>query len=72
MSDEKPKPQIFAIMRNGHEVIRGGMIDVKEALDKEDMATAKSSWEKLAKFEGMHKIMEEGDGMDESPAGFFK
>jgi len=72
MSDEKPKPQIFAIMRNGHEVIRGGMLEVKEAIDKDDMAAAKEAWEKLVKFETMHKTMEEGDGTDTSPTGFFK
>jgi hypothetical protein len=71
-SEEKPQPQIFAIMRNAHEVIRGGMVEVKDALDKDDFATAKTEWEKLAKFEGMHKTMEEGDGTDASPTGFFK
>ena len=72
MSDEKPKPQIFAIMRNGHEVIRGGMVDCKEAIVDGDFEAAQSLWEKLVKFESMHKTMEEGDGTDESPKGFFK
>lgn len=71
-TEEKPKPQIFAIMRNGHEVIRGGMIEVKTALDKDDFDTAKKAWEHLAKFEGMHKTMEEGNGTGASPTGFFK
>jgi hypothetical protein len=71
-SEEKPKPQIFAIMRNAHEVIRGGMIEVKDALAKDDLESAKTEWNKLAKFEGIHKTMEEGDGTDESPTGFFK
>ena len=72
MADEKPKPQIFAIMRNGHEVIRGGMVDCKEAIDSDDIDMFQSSWEKLVKFESMHKTMEEGNGTDDSPKGFFK
>lgn len=59
-------------MRNAHEVIRGGMIEIKNALEKDDFVTAKAEWEKLAKFEGMHKTMEEGDGTDTTPTGFFK
>ena len=70
--EDKPKPQIFAIMRNGHEVIRGGMIEVKTAVENGDMETSKKEWERLVKFEGMHKTMEEGNGSDESPRGFFK
>ena len=44
----------------------------KEAIDNEELNAAQSSWEKLVKFESMHKTMEEGDGTDESPKGFFK
>eukprot|EP00523_Entomoneis_sp_CCMP467_P021177 CAMPEP_0168836962 /NCGR_PEP_ID=MMETSP0727-20121128/4882_1 /TAXON_ID=265536 /ORGANISM="Amphiprora sp., Strain CCMP467" /LENGTH=171 /DNA_ID=CAMNT_0008890371 /DNA_START=42 /DNA_END=554 /DNA_ORIENTATION=- len=73
MSDDKPKPQIFAIMRNGHEVIRGGMTNVKEAIEKgNDMEAVKDAWNKLIRFEALHKTMEEGDGTDDSPTGFFK
>lgn len=71
-SVEKPKPQIFAIMRNGHEVIRGGMLEVKQAIANDDTAGARVAWEKLSKFQVMHKTMEEGDGTGESPMGFFK
>jgi len=69
---EKPKPQIFAIMRNAHEVIRGGMVDLQSVIDKDDMASAKTVWSDLSKFTEMHKHMEEGDGTDASPTGFFK
>lgn len=69
---EKPKPQIFAIMRNGHEVIRGGMIEVQTALDKDDISAAKEAWDKLMKFQLLHARMEEGNGNDETPLGFFK
>lgn len=30
------QPQVFAILRNAHEVIRGGMKDCQEAIDKND------------------------------------
>jgi hypothetical protein len=69
---ERPKPQIFAIMRNGHEVIRGGMIEVSIAVEKGDMKAAVDAWEDLAKFEAMHKTMEEGNGTEGSPIGFFR
>jgi hypothetical protein len=69
---EKPKPQVFAIMRNGHEVIRGSMIDLKEAVDKGDMDSAKKNWDSLSKWSEMHKTMEEGDGSGTTPTGFFK
>jgi len=59
-------------MRNGHEVIRGGMIEVKEAIEKEDMVASKIAWDKLVLFEEMHKAMEEGSGSGDSPMGFFK
>jgi hypothetical protein len=67
---EKPKPQIFAIMRNAHEVIRGGMVDIQQAIEAKDMATAKTTWEKTIKFEALHKTMEEGS--TDGPSGFFK
>lgn len=69
---EKPQPQIFAIMRNGHEVLRGGMTEVQTALDKDDMESAKEEWRQLMKWQVLHARMEEGDGNDGTPRGFFK
>jgi hypothetical protein len=72
--ENKPSPQIFAILRNGHEVIRGSFADLNEALDKGDMDAAKSIFEKNKKWEIIHMQMEEGTDRDsdESPTGFFK
>ncbi len=72
MSEEKPEPQIFAIMRNGHEVIRGGMLDMKEAIDNDDIQTAKEVWQKLHKWTEMHKRMEEGKEPEPEGCGCFQ
>jgi hypothetical protein len=69
---EKPKPLIFALMRNAHEVIRGAQRDLKEAIDQGDLVRAKNLHEKLVKFTMMHMWMEEGSGTDKSPIGMFK
>mmetsp|Transcript_15261 Transcript_15261/g.16936 ORF Transcript_15261/g.16936 Transcript_15261/m.16936 type:complete len:220 (+) Transcript_15261:188-847(+) len=62
---------IFALMRNGHEVIRGAMRDLNEFIENEDMQASKELWEKLMKWSAMHMKMEEGNGSEESPVGFF-
>jgi hypothetical protein len=49
MSDT-PMPQIFAIMRNGHEVIRGDAKDLQEKLEGGDVAAAKKIWEDMRKY----------------------
>ncbi|GAX10189.1 hypothetical protein FisN_3Lh384 [Fistulifera solaris] len=72
MSEEKPEPQIFAIMRNGHEVIRGGMLDMKEAIDNDDIQTAKEVWQKLHKWTEIHKRMEEGKEPETEGCGCFQ
>eukprot|EP00977_Amphora_coffeiformis_P028101 scaffold34695_cov266-Amphora_coffeaeformis.AAC.2 len=74
VGDVNPKPMVFALMRNGHEVIRGAMRDLKLLLDAEcDYATAKHEWELLSRWQDLHKAMEEGCGKPgESPMGFFK
>ena len=71
-TEDKPKPQIFAIMRNGHEVIRGSVADIKEAVEQSDMESAKDTWEKLKKWGHLHKMMEESDGKGVTPKGLFK
>ena len=72
MSEENPEPQIFAIMRNGHDVIRGSMIDMKDAIDKEDVETAKGVWQKLHKWNDLHKRMEEGQESKPEGCGCFQ
>lgn len=87
MSEGKPEPQIFAIMRNGHEVIRGSMLDMKDAIEKDDIKAANDIWQKVHKWNNLHKRMEEGMEVastgcgcfsgsskdnNSSPCGFFK
>ena len=67
-----PKPVPFAIMRSGHEVIRGAMLDVAAALEKDDYAEAKSMWVQLHRWDDLHKRMEEGGDADSSPIGLFR
>eukprot|EP00523_Entomoneis_sp_CCMP467_P017183 CAMPEP_0168770362 /NCGR_PEP_ID=MMETSP0725-20121227/2879_1 /TAXON_ID=265536 /ORGANISM="Amphiprora sp., Strain CCMP467" /LENGTH=271 /DNA_ID=CAMNT_0008819801 /DNA_START=24 /DNA_END=839 /DNA_ORIENTATION=- len=69
---EKPKPQVFAIMRNGHEVIRGAQLDLKELIEAGDLDGAHVLWEKHSKWMHLHMTMEEGNGSDGSPKGMFK
>ncbi len=69
---EKPKPLIFALMRNAHEVIRGAQKDLKKEIEKGDLGAAKILHEKLIKFTMMHMWMEEGSGTDKSPIGMFQ
>jgi hypothetical protein len=69
---EKPKPMIFALMRNAHEVIRGAQRDLKQEIEKGDLESAKIIHGKLIKFTMMHMWMEEGSGTDKSPIGMFK
>ena len=71
MSEEKPELQIFAIMRNGHEVVRGSMLDMKDAIDKDDVETAKEVWQKLNKWTVLHKRMEEGKEPESAGCGCF-
>jgi hypothetical protein len=60
-TSDKPKPMVFALMRNGHEVIRGGQRDLKSALfDKQDLDLAKSIYEKNKIWQDLHLRMEEG------------
>lgn len=70
---EKPKPLIFGLMRNAHEVIRGAQRDLKqEIFENEDIDSARKLHEKLIKFTMMHMWMEEGSGTDKSPIGMFR
>mmetsp|Transcript_14547 Transcript_14547/g.20747 ORF Transcript_14547/g.20747 Transcript_14547/m.20747 type:complete len:252 (+) Transcript_14547:70-825(+) len=69
----KPNAIVFALMRNGHEVIRGNMKDIQEHLNAGQLDNAINSYQKLHKWMNMHKLMEEGyDGeYSTSPKGLF-
>eukprot|EP00121_Abeoforma_whisleri_P006584 Awhi_evm1s5992 len=70
---ERPKPMVFAIMRNGHEVLRGGMIEVGATLENEDPDKALANFveelNKLTVWEEIHAKMEEG--VEGIAQGFF-
>eukprot|EP00405_Crypthecodinium_cohnii_P014427 CAMPEP_0206459634 /NCGR_PEP_ID=MMETSP0324_2-20121206/24290_1 /ASSEMBLY_ACC=CAM_ASM_000836 /TAXON_ID=2866 /ORGANISM="Crypthecodinium cohnii, Strain Seligo" /LENGTH=260 /DNA_ID=CAMNT_0053931217 /DNA_START=68 /DNA_END=850 /DNA_ORIENTATION=- len=65
----KPVPQIFAIMRNGHEVIRGAMRDCTALLDKDDMEGYLKRYAEFMKWMNVHAEME--DGKEGIAPGFF-
>lgn len=62
--DEKPRPQVFALMRNGHEVIRGAMRELDDALALTDDGAALDAfgprWADFFKWQELHKAMEDG------------
>ena len=73
------KPQIFAIMRNGHEVIRGNMVEVQRAIESQDLPSVVHHWNNLQRFTHIHQTMEEGcennnkkKKNEGAPKGFFK
>ena len=74
VGDANPSPMVFALMRNGHEVIRGAMRDLQRALAAGcDYATARHEWELLSRWQTLHAAMEEGCGTPgQSPLGFFQ
>jgi len=53
----KPSPEVFAVMRNGHEVIRGLMKDCETA---PDMAMFRRDWGCLMKWQELHAMQEDG------------
>lgn len=57
---EKAKPVVMAIMRNGHEVLRGGMQECLSAVVQKDMDAFSSEWAKLMEWQRVHACMEEG------------
>lgn len=48
------------------------MIDMKDAIDKEDVETAKGVWQKLHKWNDLHKRMEEGQESKPEGCGCFQ
>lgn len=64
-------PNIFSIMRYGHEVVRGSMKRVNITLEDGDVKRAMKEFYKLMEWSEMHKLMEEGNNDDMTPKGFF-
>jgi hypothetical protein len=58
--DEKPKIQVFDIMRSGSYVIRGAMRDMTKAAYKGDMESFEKQWCDFTRFQAIYKRMEEG------------
>ena len=75
-NNKKPtRPMVFAIMRNGHEVIRGGMKDIQTALDEHRVEEAMDIYLQLDKWMKLHFLMEEGrpgSAGDTTPMGMFR
>jgi hypothetical protein len=69
--DGKPQPMIFAIMRNGHEVIRDGVKEFQKKLRSGDVDDAAMYWTDLSRWLDLHKLLEEGNG-SKTPKGFFR
>ena len=66
---QKPTPKLFAVMRNGHEVIRGLSRDCTAQVESGDLEAFKATYDILKKWEGIHAKME--DGMEGVAKGFF-
>jgi len=54
------KPQVFAIMRNGHEVIRGASRDLHALAEQGDAKAFAALWKELQQWEKLHAQMEDG------------
>lgn len=65
------KPQVFSIMRNGHEVLRGCIRDCAAALDAKQVDQFGIEWRSFKRWEVIHAKMEEGDPAIVGPRGVF-
>ena len=68
-SSDKPRPMPFAIMRNGHEVLRGGMQDCAAALEAGRITDFLQAWRAFQRWTVLHARMEEG--VEGAGRGFF-
>jgi len=66
---QKPRPQVFAIMRNGHEVIRGCSRDLKELVDLGSVEEFQKYWNQSKAWMSYHAKME--DGVEGKGKGMF-
>jgi len=63
----KLKPLIFALLRNGHEVIRGASEACALSIAANDTAQFAAQWADLSKWQKIHGVMEEGVEVSDSP-----
>ena len=68
---ERPRPLVFALMRNGHEVLRGAMEDISDYLEKENKDTACAAYLEFHRWSALHKLMEDGHNDGKTPKGMF-
>jgi hypothetical protein len=69
---ERPRPLVFALMRNGHEVLRGAMEDVSDYLEKGNKDAACAAYLELHRWSALHKLMEDGhNDAGKTPKGMF-
>jgi len=71
-NNDAGQPQVFAIMRMGHEVIRDGVKELQSKLKSRDAEAAAKYWLDLSRWLDMHKLLEEGTGSNKTPKGFFR
>eukprot|EP00511_Aplanochytrium_stocchinoi_P008212 CAMPEP_0204855586 /NCGR_PEP_ID=MMETSP1347-20130617/17083_1 /ASSEMBLY_ACC=CAM_ASM_000690 /TAXON_ID=215587 /ORGANISM="Aplanochytrium stocchinoi, Strain GSBS06" /LENGTH=232 /DNA_ID=CAMNT_0052001837 /DNA_START=35 /DNA_END=733 /DNA_ORIENTATION=+ len=64
-----PRPQVFAVMRNGHEVIRGMSKDLRETLENNDAKAFIDTWKVFSAWLSYHAKME--DGVEGKGMGMF-
>eukprot|EP00041_Stephanoeca_diplocostata_P009213 m.140170 g.140170 ORF g.140170 m.140170 type:complete len:65 (+) comp17652_c0_seq4:260-454(+) len=52
---EKPQPQVFALMRNGHEVLRGAMRNLEDIVagPDEDVEKFSSDWTDFKRWQAL-------------------
>lgn len=60
----KPHPQLASIIRNTHEVLRGGLRDLEIALHDEsiEIEERQQIWKEFFRWVLIHQTMEEGGG----------
>jgi hypothetical protein len=68
---ERPRPLVFALMRNGHEVLRGAIEDVSNHLEKGNKDAARAVYLELHRWSALHKLMEDGHSDGKTPKGMF-
>jgi hemerythrin-like domain-containing protein len=68
---ERPRPMVFALMRNGHEVLRGAMEDVSDDLEKGNKDAACAAYLELQQWSALHQLMEDGHNDGKTPKGLF-
>ncbi len=68
---EKAPANVFSIISDGHAVIRGIMTDIGKFIEAEDLEKATEAYRDLEKWEGIHRLMYDGYGDNQTPKGLF-